>query len=1291
MVQCTKKIQTITFDNRGAARLLNGIELENKRCDRQSDKILVKGIKLIENVQLGQDAKEEAVMFHVLFFIISDNSPSDSVLTPDKVFIGVDEGNSKTWIVDPGQFNRFHILKKMRFKLVGGKDKEYIRYGIEIVDWFFPVDLKIPFLFSFLFSILIISNAGDTVTKTQSITGHNTIVSSGGSFEMGFFNPGNSQNTYLGIWYKKISVRTVVWVANREIPLVNSSGILTVIDPGILALVNGTGSVIWSPNVTGSTQDPVAQLMESGNLVVKDVNDNILWQSFDYPCDTLLPGMKLGKNFVTGLEHHLSSWKSSDDPAQGEFTYRCDPQGYPQQILNSGSAELFRAGPWNGIGFSGRPSLKSNSIYTFELVYTKEEVYYDYKLLSSDVSRLTVNHTGVVQRWTWIDRTQQWVIFLTSPTDNCDTYKLCGPNGNCNVGNSPVCDCLSKFVPQNQKEWGHGDWSNGCVRRTPLDCHNGDGFLKYSGYKMPDTRNSWFDRNMTLGECKMVCLKNCSCMAYANLDISSGGSGCLLWFKELIDMRELNANGQDIYIRMASSELDSTVQQVSLNGKKRKIVAVTLAFLIGLFLLGMSLIVYLRKRKRNNSHIRREGMKLGKNFVTGLEHHLSSWKSSDDPAQGEFTYRCDPQGYPQQILNSGSAELFRAGPWNGIGFSGRPSLKSNSIYTFELVYTKEEVYYDYKLLSSDVSRLTVNHTGIAQRWTWIDRTQQWVIFLTSPTDNCDTYKLCGPNGNCNVGNSPVCDCLSKFVPQNQKEWGHGDWSNGCVRRTPLDCHNGDGFLKYSGYKMPDTRNSWFDRNMTLGECKMVCLKNCSCMAYANLDISSGGSGCLLWFKELIDMRELNANGQDIYIRMASSELAFLIPFAIIISKYRRFNSPTSQLEWQEKKDSSSDLGIFNWTFLLGMSLIVYLRKRKRNNSQLRREGNLMHNSEQGHTDKIQMEDLELPLFDLAVIVNSTNNFSINNKLGEGGFGPVYKGMLEGGLEIAVKLLSKNSQQGVDEFKNEVICIAKLQHRNLVKLLGYCVQGEERLLIYEYMANNSLDSFIFDQSKKMLLDWPKRFHIINGIARGLLYLHQDSRFRIIHRDLKASNILLDHEMNPKISDFGLARIFGGNETVANTKRVVGTLGYMSPEYAIEGRFSVKSDIFSFGVMVLEVVSGKRNWGFCDPNHHLNLLGHAWKLYKAGKTTKLIDASMQNSCNLPEVLRSIHVGLLCVQHRPEDRPNMASVVLMLGREGALTHPRQPGFFPERNILEAESERREIEKCSANMVTITLLEAR
>ncbi|KAL7250107.1 hypothetical protein ACSBR1_012163 [Camellia fascicularis] len=223
-----------------------------------------------------------------------------------------------------------------------------------------------------------------------------------------------------------------------------------------------------------------------------------------------------------------------------------------------------------------------------------------------------------------------------------------------------------------------------------------------------------------------------------------------------------------------------------------------------------------------------------------------------------------------------------------------------------------------------------------------------------------------------------------------------------------------------------------------------------------------------------------------------------------------------------------------------------------------------------------------------------------------------------------------------------------------------------------------------RSVKMLLDWPKRFHIINLIARGFLYLHQDSRLRIIHRDLKGSNIVLDHEMNPKISNFGLARIFGANETQANTRRVVGTYGYMSPKYAIEGLFSIKSDVFSFGVLVLEIVSGKRNRGFYHQNHHLNLLGHE------DRTRELIDEPIQNSCDLLEVSRLIHVGLLCVQQRPEDRPNMASVVLVLDGEGALTHPKQPGFFTERNMLEPESTGSEVEQYSTNMVSTIVVKA-
>ncbi|KAK3199397.1 hypothetical protein Dsin_022812 [Dipteronia sinensis] len=311
------------------------------------------------------------------------------------------------------------------------------------------------------------------------------------------------------------------------------------------------------------------------------------------------------------------------------------------------------------------------------------------------------------------------------------------------------------------------------------------------------------------------------------------------------------------------------------------------------------------------------------------------------------------------------------------------------------------------------------------------------------------------------------------------------------------------------------------------------------------------------------------------------------------------------------------------------------------------------------------EELELPMFELSTIANATDNFSLHNKLGEGGFGPVYKGTLTDGKEIAVKRLSKISGQGLNEFKNEVILIAKLQHRNLVKLLGCCIQEEEKMLIYEFMPNKSLDFFIFDQKRSKLLDWSKRFNIICGVARGLLYLHQDSRLRIIHRDMKASNVLLDQEMNPKISDFGLARTFGGDQTEGNTNRVVGTYGYMAPEYASDGLFSVKSDVFSFGILLLEIVSGKKNRGFYHPDHDLNLIGQAWQLWKEGNPLELIDSFFGESCNLSEAVRCIHISLLCVQQHPEDRPTMSAVGLMLGSENTLPEPKSTWFLDGQEI--------------------------
>ncbi|GAY58801.1 hypothetical protein CUMW_189670 [Citrus unshiu] len=331
---------------------------------------------------------------------------------------------------------------------------------------------------------------------------------------------------------------------------------------------------------------------------------------------------------------------------------------------------------------------------------------------------------------------------------------------------------------------------------------------------------------------------------------------------------------------------------------------------------------------------------------------------------------------------------------------------------------------------------------------------------------------------------------------------------------------------------------------------------------------------------------------------------------------------------------------------------------------------------------------EFPIFPLGLALEATNHFSHENKLGEGGFGPVYKGILADGKEIAVKRLSRSSGQGRQEFKNEVTLIAKLQHKNLVRLLGCCLDGNELLLIYEYMPNKSLDLFLFDSTRGAQLDWNRRICIINGIARGLLYLHEDSRLRVIHRDLKTSNILLDHEMNPKISDFGMARIFGGNQNEANTNRVVGTYGYMAPEYAMEGVFSIKSDVFSFGVLLLEIVSGKRNSGFYLSEDGHSLLTYTWKLWCEGEALELMDPVLKQSCVGAELLKYIHIGLLCVQEDPARRPSMSSVVVMLASDTlTLPPPTQPAFSVGRMVASSGPFFSSDSKfCSINEITLS-----
>ncbi|KAJ9542970.1 hypothetical protein OSB04_029476 [Centaurea solstitialis] len=842
------------------------------------------------------------------------------------------------------------------------------------------------FYYSFvLFFIMITTRSAiaiDTIYSNQTLKDGETIVSATRIFELGFFSLRNESLRYLGIWYSNTSMQTVVWVANRQVPNVGATGMLKVNDKGILQLLSVDNTLVWSSQSSKlviNTSNPVAQLLDDGNLVVKDeISGNLIWQSFDYPGNTLLPGMKLGVDLVTGTQRNLTSWKTSDDPSTGSYTVWMDINGYPQ-LLNKKEDALVsqRLGSWNGFGFSGMRGLGPSSFYAFEFVSNHKEIYYRYTLVNNSFyTRMTLDTQGRFYQFVWSDQNQSWVSSMMTFLDNCERYGLCGAYGSCGINNSPACGCLEGFEPKLPEDWSNGDWSSGCKHANLRSTEDGHNFNKFSNMKLPDSRDSWFNNTMSLRECENVCIHNVSCTAYANTDIRGGGSGCLLWFSELIDIREA------------------------------------------------------------------------------------------------------PQG-------------------DGSG---------------------QEIY----------------------------------------------VKILDPN--------KIRDKKTKKTPQ----------------------------LK----------------------------------------------------------------------------VILSIVFSMI---------------------------------LLSIALILYVWRTKKKSHH------------KAFVNEDQEEGFELPLFSLSKIVKATSDFSINNKLGQGGFGAVYKGILEGGGEIAVKRLSKTSRQGLIEFQNEVICIAKLQHRNLVKLLGYCVQGEEKMLIYEYMPNKSLDSFLFgwtpsrlrkithkplnpviqtnnefefvaDENNSLLLDWPQRYHIINGIARGLLYLHQDSRHRIIHRDLKASNILLDSNMIPKISDFGLARMFTEYETEANTNKVVGTLGYISPEYAANGVFSVKSDVFSFGVLVLEIVSGKKNRGFSHQDHHDNLLGHAWRLYKEANPLELVDAALGGSWNVSEVLQSIHVGLSCVQQHVEDRPSMWSVIHMLGGEGALPPPKQPGFFTEATKSEVESTLIMPQMpISINEVTMTQLDAR
>ncbi|KAK9212419.1 hypothetical protein WN943_001801 [Citrus x changshan-huyou] len=649
--------------------------------------------------------------------------------------------------------------------------------------------MEINLLYIYIFSSLIfllhmeLSLAADTITPETFIRDGEKLVSSSQRFELGFFSPRNSKKRYLGVWYKKIP-DTVVWVANRNSPIFNPNTALTFSNNGYLVLLSQRNGIIWSSNMSRKAENPIAQLLDTGNLVIRDnssghTTESYLWQSFDYPTDTLLEGMKLGWDLKNGLERYLSSWESTDDPSPGKFTFRLVIQAIPKICAYNGSVEYTCTGPWNGVAFGAAPTFTS-FLYEQVLVQGKDEISFWYESYNSlNIMILKVNPSGLIQRLIWNERSTAWDVLFSAPDGFCDDYGYCGANAICSDDKTPSCECLNGF----------------------------------------------------------------------------------------------------------------------------------------------------------------------------------------------------------------------------------------------------------KLKSQD------NQT----------------------------------------------------------------WPRKCESSHSSDCKSGSQFIKLDDIKAPALLEVSLNESMNLKQCEAECLKNCTCRAYTDSKLTGRDSGCLMWFGDLIDMRKTirNFTGQSVYIRVPAPEP--------------------------------------------------------------------------------------------------------------------------------------------------------------------------------------------DPTKKGLLCWGTRIRIIEGIAQGLLYLHQYSRLRVIHRDLKTSNILLDKDMNPKISDFGMARMFGGDELQSNTKRIVGTYGYMSPEYALRGLFSIKSDVFSFGVLLLETLSSKKNSHFYNTDS-LTLLGHAWNLWNDGRTCELMDPILQNEASYPILKRYVNVALLCVQENAADRPTMSEVVSMLSNEIVnLPSPQQPAFSC------VNSANMQPDAFSVNCVTHSVMDAR
>ncbi|XXG70281.1 hypothetical protein AAC387_Pa06g3075 [Persea americana] len=598
---------------------------------------------------------------------------------------------------------------------------------------------------------------------------------------------------------------------------------------------------------------------------------------------------------------------------------------------------------------------------------------------------------------------------------------------------------------------------------------------------------------------------------------------------------------------------------------------------------------------------------LGRNKVTRETQRLISWKNHDDPAPGMFSLGIDPNGIDQYVLLwNGSVVYWRSGVWNGQYFNGLPEMGSKDMMNFSFVETKNRSYFTYNPLNRSIlTRSVLDFSGQMKQCLWLESSRKWNYIWLQPIDQCEVYSICGTFGVCSKNSEPFCSCLSGFQPRYREDWNLSNWSGGCARKTHFECgdNSSDNGQKSGFFMIPNMELPINSHSLTVKshkECESSCLSSCSCTAFAYYN------GCSLWNGDLINLQQLSkGEGKDLYLRLAATELRDL----------GRKKGEMTGATIGAVIGSASTLTVI--TILL---VWRYIRHQQITSLKV----------VQGSLVSFSYRELQI----------ITKNFS--EKLGRRSFGSVFKGSLPDSTSVAVKKL-EGLKQGEKQFRVEVSTIGAIQHINLIRLHGFCSQGMNRMLVYDYMPNSSLDTHLFEKNSETV-DWNIRYQIALGTARGLAYLHEKCRECIIHCDIKPENVLLDAAFCPKVADFGMAKLIGREYNRVLTS-IRGTIGYLAPEWISGVAITSKADVYSFGMMLFEIISGKRNSEKLGDGE--SAFFPCWAVGKIakGEVLALLDYRLDGNANMEELMRASRVAYWCIQDDENDRPAMGNVVQIL----------------------------------------------